>query len=388
MKSRIRSKVVILRCESYDSEQVFNTLNKGLILLGGIERFIDKNDKVLIKPNLLSGGDPEQLISPHPSVFEGIIKILSNHRYNIFYGDSPGFGSPEKVARQAGLKKIADKYGLKFGEFKKGEIVHFPEGQICKQFPIAQAVLEADSILSLCKMKSHIFTRITGAVKNQLGCVYGLHKSAFHGIFPDVFSFSKMLVDLSMYLKPKLYIMDGIIAMEGNGPASGNPSSMNVILISDDPVALDATFCRIINLKPEYIPYIVYGKEYGLGNWCKDEIDFLGDPLNSFINRDFDISRKPVKNETVTSHIWLLKLLRKLVLRKSVIDHDKCTKCGICVATCPAERGALNFSDDDKCRSLIFDYGKCIRCFCCQEMCPEKAIDVKTPLIGRILLYR
>lgn len=388
MKSRIRSKVVVLRCESYDSEQVFNTLRKGLNLLGGIERFIDKTDKILVKPNLLSGGKPEQLISPHPSVFEGIIRMLTEDNYKIFYGDSPGFGNPEKVAEKAGLKKVADAYDIPLGEFTKSKTIHFPEGHICKQFEIAQAVLETDSIISLCKMKSHWLTRITGAVKNQLGCVYGLHKNALHGIFPDAISFSKMLVDLSMYLKPKLYIMDGIIAMEGNGPASGNPSPMNVILMSDDPVALDATFCRMINLKPEYIPYIVYGKEYGLGNWCTEEIDFLGDSLNSFINRDFDIPRIPVKNENITSRIWLLKLLRRLVLRKPVIDHEKCTKCGICVAKCPVEGRALNFNCDDKSRSPIYDYSKCIRCYCCQEMCPQKAIDVKTPLIGKIILYR
>jgi len=378
--------VAIIKCESYDTEQVFSALKKGIALLGGIESFIGKEDKVLLKPNLLRGKKPDKLVSPHPSVFEGIIKILKEGKYDVFYGDSPSFGAPEKAAKQAGLKEVADRHHIKLGEFTSGQIAHYPEGKVSKQFEIAGAALEADSIISVCKMKTHQLTRITGAVKNQLGCIYGYNKAAFHAKFIDAISFSKMLVDLNILLKPKLFIMDGVMAMEGNGPTSGNPSKMNTLLISNDPVALDATFCRMIDLNPEYVPSIVYGKEYGLGTWYENEIELLGEPLEAFVNKNFDVLRAPVKSESARAH-GFTKIFRNLFLRKPVIDDKKCVKCDICVDACPLEEKALTFKGD-KGEPPVYNYSKCIRCYCCQEMCPQKAISVKTPLLGKLLLYR
>jgi len=379
-------KVAIIKCESYDAEQVFNALKKGIALIGGIEKFIGKKDKVLLKPNLLKGEKPDKLVSPHPTVFEAIIRIFKEGRYDVFYGDSPIFGAPEKAAKQAGLKEVADRHHIKMGEFTTGQIIHYPAGKVSKQFEIAQAALEANSIISICKMKTHELTRITGAIKNQLGCVYGHNKAAFHTKFTDAISFSKMLVDLNMLLKPKLFIMDGIIAMEGNGPISGNSSKMNALLISNDPVALDATFCRMIDLNPEYVPSIMYGKEYGLGTWHENEIELLGEPLETFINKNFDVLRSPIISESTHNPVFT-KTFRSLFLRKPVIDDEKCQKCGICVDVCPVEGKALAFKGD-KSKPPVYNYSKCIRCYCCQETCPHKAISVKTPTLGKLLLYR
>jgi len=89
-------------------------------------------------------------------------------------------------------------------------------------------------------MKTHGFQRMTGAVKNQFGCIPGALKGEFHVKVPDASNFAKMLIDLNTYIHPRLYVMDGIIAMEGNGPRGGTPKKMNVILFSTDPIALDS----------------------------------------------------------------------------------------------------------------------------------------------------
>ena len=370
-----KSKVAVIKCNSYDKEEVYKAVKKGIGLLGGLKKFVNKKEKILLKPNLLLSRD---LISPHPSVFEAIIRLLREKEYEkLFYGDSPGFGDPETVAEANGLKQIADKYKVKPSNFKEGKKTIFPKARVNKEFNIAKGALAADSIISVSKMKTHQLTGITGAVKNQYGCIQGFEKKAFHTKYPSVTSFSKMLVDLNLLLKPKLFIMDGIVAMQGNGPSGGDPYQMNYILISDDPVALDTVFCKLINLKPTHIPTIVYGDACGLGNMSN--IQILGDKLE--IKKDFDVQRHSLMGKK-PSYMGVLEPL----LKKPVIDPEKCIKCGTCVKVCPVEGKAVNFKD--KKEPPIYDYSKCIRCFTCQEMCPEKAISVKTPFLGKILLYR
>ncbi len=371
------AKVALIKCESYNSEKVYKAVKRGLKLLGGIEKFVNKDDKILLKPNLLLSRD---LISPHPSVFEAIIRILRENKYKkLSYGDSPGFGSLKSVAEKNGLKQVADKYKVKLANFREGKMIKVPNAKINKEFNIAKGVLNSDSIISVSKMKTHQLTGITGAIKNQYGCVQGFEKKTLHAKYPSVTSFSKMLVDLNLFLRPKLFIMDGIIAMQGNGPSGGEPYQMNFILISDDPVALDTVFCELINLKPKYIPTIVYGDACGLGNM--NNIKLLGDKLE--VKKDFDVQRYSLMEK----RMGFMGVLDPL-LKKPVINPEKCIRCGTCVKVCPVKEKAVNFKDGDKTKPPIYDYSICIRCFTCQEMCPANAISVKTPLLGRILLYR
>lgn len=263
-----KSRVVIMGCESYDNELVYEKLKSAVELLGGIEQFVNRQERILLKPNLLRGKTPDAGVTTHPAVFEAIIRLLKEADYNrLFYGDSPGFGSPTGAAKESGLAAIAAQYEIPLKDFSSGQQMDFLLGIGTKKFDIAQGVLESDAIISLSKMKTHGLTRITGAIKNQFGCVYGLNKGMSHAHYPSVKSFSKMLVDLNRYLSPKLrlFVMDGIVAMEGNGPASGKPVPMKVLLVSDDPVALDATFARMINLDPSFIPTITDGEEMELG---------------------------------------------------------------------------------------------------------------------------
>lgn len=381
------SEVAVIQCKSYDSKEVYDAVKRGINLLGGIEEFVSRQEKILLKPNLLASSNPEKAVTTHPAILDATIRILKESGYKfMLYGDSPGFENPEKVSARCGLKEVADYYQIPFGDFSKGRTVSHVEGQITKQFEIANAVLESDTIISLSKMKTHQLTRITGAIKNQLGCVYGFHKSSSHAKFPDAVRFSQMLVDLNMFLKPRLFIMDGIVAMEGNGPRSGNPTPMNVILISNDPVALDSVFCRLIDINPEFIPTITYGEKYGLGKWRNQDIEIMGDDVNVLTNKTFNVIRKPVKSENFGYAAWF----RRGLLRKPEIAEDKCVKCGICVEACPVEGKAVDFESEDvyKSNPPVFNYKKCIRCYCCQEMCPKKAINVKTPLLGKLLLYR
>jgi uncharacterized protein (DUF362 family)/Pyruvate/2-oxoacid:ferredoxin oxidoreductase delta subunit len=341
------------------------------------------NEKILLKPNVLAGAKPEDQVTTHPSVLNGTIRYLQENGIAMLYGDSPGFEKPGPALTKAGLTQIANRYAVALGDFEKGKIIDFPQGHFCKKFTIANACFEADGIISLPKMKTHGLTRITGAVKNQFGCVAGLNKAGFHLKIPNARNFSKMLVDLNLYLKPRLYIMDGITAMEGNGPRGGDPVQMNCLIISTDPIAVDSTFCAMIDLNPKFIVTNVSGHAAKLGTYLCEEIEYVGDPLESFINKKFNIVRKPVENNIVAS--FVPRPIKNLIVSRPEIDRDKCIKCGICVNACPVEGKALNFKNNNKKYKPVYNYTKCIRCYCCQEVCPEKAISVTRPWLGRLV---
>jgi uncharacterized protein (DUF362 family)/ferredoxin len=381
----MKSKVAVIRCESYDEALVYDAVKKGIDLVGGIGAFVKKGEKILLKPNVLTGVAPDAAVSTHPSVFSAVVRILTEFGADVSYGDSPGFGKPADALTKCGLTQVAAQYGIPLADFEKGESVENPGGLIGKRFDIANAALQADGIISLPKMKTHALTRVTGAVKNQFGCVYGLNKAGFHVKVPNQVNFSKMLVDLNLMLKMRLFVMDGVMAMEGNGPRSGTPVAMNCIIVSADPVAVDSTFCRMVDLDTSFIPTITHGVERGLGKSDPSDIEYLGDDPLSFRKPDFSVVRKPVIETNVTGLTRMPAFIQNAMYPRPVIDPAVCVKCGVCVESCPVEGKAVDFKDGGRKSPPEYSYDKCIRCYCCQEMCPYKAITVTRPWLGRLL---
>lgn len=382
MKENKLGTVALVRCDAYEEEEVFRAVERGVALLGGATRFFKEGETLLLKPNVLSGKSPDRAITTHPTVFRAVIRLFQQAGAKLSYGDSPGFGKVETVVHKSGLAAVAKEYDVPLANFTEGRVVSYPEGYMSKQFTIAEGVLEADGIVSLSKLKTHALTRMTGAVKNQFGCIPGLRKGEFHARMQRIDQFASMLVDLCQLLAPRLYIMDGIVGMEGNGPGNGTPKPLRVLLFSTDPVALDAAACHIVCLDPKLVPTIVKGQEQGLGIF--DEIEWLGDPLDDFLCPDFDVNRKGDWSKDAAGKLSS-RLIKNYVTPRPVILKDKCTCCGTCVKVCPVDPKALHFPQGDKTVPPEFDYSLCIRCYCCQEMCPDSAIVVKTPLLGRVI---
>ncbi len=379
--------VALIPCDSYNEEQVYEAVRTGLELLGGIGQFVKPEEKILLKPNLLSKMLPQKAVTTHPAVFGAVARLLKEAGYaDLSYGDSPGnpATTPEAAADMSGIRAEAEKWGVKKADFNIGSLVHYPEGKTCRSFILCKGIQEAEAVINLPKMKTHALERITGAVKNLYGCIWGANKAAGHVRFPNSYVFADMLADLNGCVAPRLHIMDGIMAMEGNGPTSGTPTPMNVILMSADPVALDSLFAALVHLDAAAVPTCLSGEKAGLGQYKKDRILVktpegdvsVDEAAKRYGNPDFDVFRGVLKKSFLAKLVPLLPVLQE----RPVVDKSRCIACGLCEKACPVPSKAVHSGNGKKAK---YDYSKCIRCYCCQEMCPAKAIEVRRSILNR-----
>ncbi len=379
-----RSQVAIVYCDSYDEDKVYKAMSEGIAALGGLESFVNRDEHILVKPNFLVAAKPDKAVTTHPAVIKGMLRILNEQGFiHVACGDSPGHGSLENALKAAGLSEAIKEYGCAEADMSTEVLVEYPEGITAKQFYYAKAVTEADAIIGLSKMKTHALEKLTGAVKNMYGLVCGYRKAAGHVKFPNASMFARMLADIHRSTPQRLHIMDGITAMEGNGPASGTPVQMNVLLFSKDPVALDTVFSRLVNVDPELIPTNVQGAELGIGTCDLSRIDIIDvssagavisaeEAFAKYGKADFDADRTGNKKSLLSRFSDIMTS----IARRPYIDAGLCVSCGICAEHCPVPGKALEFKNGRN-KPPVYNYRKCIRCYCCQELCPQHAIRVR-----------
>jgi uncharacterized protein (DUF362 family)/Pyruvate/2-oxoacid:ferredoxin oxidoreductase delta subunit len=359
--------VSIVKCQTYDEKEVQKALRRSIDLIGGIDSFVKRGDRVLLKPNLLYGKVPEKAVTTHPSIIRGVIQIVRENGGIPFLGDSPGIGNTIGVAEKAGIKRVADGMGCPVIEFNRPVLPPERKGKIFKNIEIDQAIFEADVIINLPKWKTHAQMLLTLGVKNLFGCIPGQRKALWHiKAGEDHKIFAQMLVDIYLMIQPSLTILDGIVGMEGNGPNSGNPIPIGLILAGRDPLCLDQIVCDLLGILRKSLLTNRVAFEQGLGG---DEIAVVGEKLE-------DVKIPNFKLPNLSRIDWNLpgfikKALKNALNSKPVIEEEVCKLCNQCVEICPP--AALKGNE----KGLVFDYGKCIRCFCCQEICPEGAISIE-----------
>lgn len=377
-----RSVVALVRCESYDPGVVDAAVRRAVDLIGGMAAFVRARESIVLKPNVLYGSPAERCVVTHPTIMAAVARLALAQGARVLYGDSSAIKPPAYNLKRAGLAAVGDQLGLEMADFVTPVPVHHESALIARNLVLAKGVLDADGVICLAKLKTHGLTRFTGAVKNLYGCVPGMTKGRYHAQYPEPRDFCKLLVDVAARVAPRLSVMDGVIAMEGAGPGSGTPRQLRVILASADPVALDSIACRIICLPPSCVPTFEYGEQAGLGNASAEKVTLTGDDIAQFVCRDFDVVRRPPISLGTGK---VRRLVRDVVAPRPVIVPSRCVKCGRCVEACPVEPKAVNWRPAGTAHPPRYNYPECIRCFCCHEVCPEKAITVKTPLLGRMV---
>ena len=203
---------------------------------------------------------------------------------------------------------------------------------------------------------------LTLGVKNMFGFVPRFEKAKWHlKAGRDALLFAGILIDICRLVNPSITILDGILAMDGDGPSSGRPRELGVVAVSRDAFALDAFIENSLAL-PSPLPLMRLALEKGLVG--ETEVVDLGmPPIRDFVlPKTMDVG-------------WNLPgamrhTMKTLFVRKPKCAQDLCKQCGVCAEVCPAS--AIRTDEEFP----AFDYRKCIRCYCCQEMCPEGAIRV------------
>lgn len=379
--------VALLKCMEYDTDLIEKKLRQGFELLGGhefLKKLIPKDSVVLLKPNMLSIEDKGSIVVTHYAVFEAVIRIIREYSNNISFGDSPGFGDSRKAAERSGLMEVADRYGVKFEDFKEALHIKLDNSILCKSWNIAKAAYEADVVISLPRLKTHGMAYYTGAIKNQFGCIPGSQKATWHTRMPDANNFCKMLLDLNTAVGTSFAILDGIIAMEGNGPKSGDPYKMNTLIMGKSLSAVDSVAVRLIGYdNPLDTPVLkeVYDSKWGVV--LPGDINILGEKLEEMLAKDFKLCRKGGNfhfiNPTVTN------FLRGMIAPNPSLIKGKCIGCGRCAQVCPEKPAAIDMVKQGDMLNPKWNMNRCIRCFCCQELCPVGAIETKNSNLGKLL---
>lgn len=377
-------KVTIKSCNEYKKKKVASAVKKVLKPLGGINSFVLKGQRVLIKPNLLSATKPNHAITTHPLVIESVIDLVKKVGGKPIIADSPGGSTPytkrmlKRVYKKTGLQEIAERTGAELNFNVESFKVSNPKGSLLKRFNLIKPAKESDVIINIPKLKTHVFTTFSGSIKNLFGLIPGAEKPAFHAKLKNLNNFSKMLLDINDYVKPSLNLIDGIIGLQGDGPGKhGEPKRLGALIAGKNSIAVDIVACKMIGINPKKVPYLKNLKI------SFDDIEIIGD----LIKEDFKKPSNPIdsrgyveiKSKFLQKFIhWFLK---SAFTKYPQPKKEVCKMCGACVRTCPVNAIKL---DKEKGVAVV-DKKKCIRCFCCHEQCPHAAIDLKSSLLNKII---
>ncbi len=337
-------------------------LNSLLAPFEGMERYIKADEKVLLKPNMLSAKSPEKAVNTHPALIREAARAVKSAGGSPYLGDSPSGTFSQRALNKtyirSGFQKLAAQEAIPLNFDTGSKKVDLPDGLRLHQAPICNFALNAQKIVALPKLKTHSLQYLTLACKIMYGCVPGLTKAKYHAQFPRKASFADMMLDVLSVVKPHLIIMDAIIAMQGQGPGSGDPVTLGLVLAATDCVAMDIAVCQIIGVEPVAIPVLKRAKVRGL--WPHDIEYPLLNPR--------DVAYRGFRLPNTADHL----LTGSKTSTKSPVVTDKCIGCGDCENICPKE--AIKVENE----LAIVTYSLCIRCYCCHEVCPEDAIVLRS----------
>jgi len=381
------NEVAIARCGDYEYSEVKKAVARSIELLGGMGSFVKEGERVLLKASLLMRRKPERATTTHPAVVRAVAELVREAGGSPVIGDSPGGyhfytrKTLEAVYDTCGMTEAAEASGAELNFDTEAVDVPYPAGRVIKLVKTIRPLLEADKIISIPRIKTHMMTVYSGAVKNLFGIIPGSYKAEYHLRFEDAEEFADLLLDLCLFAHPCLTVMDAIIGMEGYGPTNGSPRKVGLVISSANPFALDVVAADAIGLKAAQVPTIRKSIERGL---CplEEDIVVLGERVDDVRVADF---KKPTVKVAFNLYaIFIPKFLRRRVDRflkpRPEFDHAKCLGCGVCAKACPPKAIAMKEGKPE------VDLRGCIRCFCCHELCAHGAVDISRPWFIRMLL--
>ena len=375
--------VAVVSCPDYDPAHVRPALEDLIARAGGLD-WVRPGMRIGIKANLVSAMAPETAATTHPALIDALAAMLRERGAVPVVGDSPGglynAAHLNKVYAVSGMDQTCAELNRDFSTRE----TDLPGAKICKTAAVTGWLLDCDEIINFAKLKSHGMMGLSAAAKNLFGSIPGTMKPEYHFRFPNPADFADMLVDLDEFWKPRLHLVDAVVAMEGNGPTAGTPKPLGCLLAGENPHRIDLICASLIGLDPDTVPTLRAARERGLCPQRREDIAVDGD-WQAFAAGDFEIitQRGGLQFQNAMGggkrgELYSKFLSRALAARPGV-EKDACVGCRKCEGICPAKAITM------KRGKPVIHRSACIRCFCCQEFCPKGAMKVRRPPIARIL---
>ena len=345
---------------------------------GGWTAVAREGERIAVKVNLLRGAPPENAVSTHPETLRCVLRALKAAGAQPIVADSPG--GPNLAAtlarfwRVSGIAAMCEQEGVAVANAESEAVeLPSPSGRLYRSFSVGRVFAEADAIVQVGVLKTHQLMRLTGGVKLAFGCIPGLGKAQLHIRASRREDFADMLLDLYLALAPRLTIIDGILAMEGQGPGGGTPRELGSLFAARDCVALDAALADRTNHRRRDVYVLAAAERRGLVD-LEQPFELAGDRIEPAL--DFVPAGRDVQDRVPAG---LQRLGRRLITaRPRLVDAPACTECGECAQICGVD--AITLSP-----LPVIDDHLCVRCYACTEVCPTAAIDNVTPSLARLL---
>lgn len=372
----VKDRVSIVHVDSYEYGRLRDGVLALLEPLGGIGAFVQPGERVLLKPNMLSAKEPGLAVTTHPALVRVVAELVRAAGASVMIGDSPGVSGFQRVAERTGIAGAARESGAELVPFDA--TIEVRGGGTFRRIELARAYWEADRIINLPKLKTHEMMTMTCAVKNLFGAVVGAAKAGWHlKAGASRSQFARLLLEIYLLKKPTLNIVDAVLAMEGDGPGSGDPVKMNALIAGVNPVAVDVVAARLAGIPPALLHVEREAERMGLAGFNPEETELIGPGPELFKRQPF---RLPKGLDTQFGLPGFMKnALRRHLVARPVVDGSLCKLCGICRDACPP--GVITIKNS----ALSIDEGRCIRCWCCRELCPLNAMKVRRGMLMKLL---
>lgn len=355
---------------AYDVPVLVQALREMIEETGGWPVRIRPGAGVLLKVNMLAAKAPERGITTHPAVVAAMAVLLKQRGCRVGVGDSPGgvVGGVERYWRNCGYEPLAADYGVELVSFERAGSVQLESGG--SLYNIARPVLEWDAVVNMCKFKTHMYCRLTNAVKNAFGAVPGLGKAVLHSKAVRPADLAVHIANIYALVPFDMVVMDAVLAMDRRGPGTdGRVRRDGVLGMARNGVALDMVMSELVGLGPLGLETTRAALARGCG------LPGGGAPAvaGSASFPGFEVPSTWMYNLVPGFAGTLVRWALKTVPR----SNPGCTGCGFCARSCPA--GAITVRGG----RAVMSRRKCIVCLCCHELCPENAIEVPNPLRRR-----
>lgn len=370
------NRAYLIRQKDYAVDALTEAVDRMFTAFGFYDK-VTQGTQVVLKPNLVMKSAPEEAIITHPNLVAAVAVCLQKHGARVLVAESGGgLYNPavmRNVFRGCGYTAAAEQYGFSLYADCQSKEVELPHGVRCGRLSVIEPYMQPRKalVVDLAKLKTHGMMEYSGAVKNLFGVVPGLMKPELHCRFPEKEPFAEMLVDLCEYVRPDFSIIDGVEAMEGNGPTGGKKRFVGALIGSDSPYDADLVGAAVINMAPMDILMLKNAWKRGLCAQSAAEIEVLGDAVQDVLVPDFKRARSSDVDFIKRVPKFLQPLAKKITTPYPKVQRKNCIGCGKCAESCPQHTITISG------HKAQIQYANCIRCFCCHEMCPKHVIDIR-----------